>query len=265
MLGLALIYGVFYDSEKIAGNRYENSYAEFENVSLNETQQQAISYLKSQGIEWANFRFMAAIKNDDMPAVQAFITAGMPLNSTSIFLEIALGSSKNKKSMLVLLNQHYPSDLNALYKLPNYVSVFDEQLARVSKVYIDDKKEQSRLAMGVYKRRQVAWGKEQAIKKRERLVACQNDACRRGRINDVSRMFAATEPKEPKQDYISKERVNLSLLSVFAWQKDESLVQFIKQQGAELIPNKMFLTEGKRLYFTVDEMGAVQLDVAKND
>ncbi|HIL91692.1 MAG TPA: hypothetical protein EYG50_02925 [Cycloclasticus sp.] len=259
LLGLGLIYAVFYDSEKIEGNRYKNSYVEFDNNSLNEKQQQAISFLKGQGIEWANYRFMEAIKNDDMPTVQAFIDAGMRLNSSSIFLEIALGASTNKKNMLVLLNQHYPFDLNALYTLPNYVTVFDKQLASVSKKYIDDKKEQYRLVMGVYKRSHTIWENELAIKKREMLQVCQNDACRSGRINDARRLFASTEPKAPKQDYMSKERVNLSLLTLFVWQNDQPLIQFIKQQGMELIPNKLFLTDGKLLYFTVDEVGQIGL------
>ncbi len=62
LLGLGLIYAVFYDSEKIEGNRYKNSYVEFDNNSLNEKQQQAISFLKGQGIEWANYRLWRRLR-----------------------------------------------------------------------------------------------------------------------------------------------------------------------------------------------------------
>jgi hypothetical protein len=70
-------------------------------------------------------------------------------------------------------------------------------------------------------------------------------------------MFADTEPQEPVLSYISKERVKLSLLTVFVWQKDKPLIEFIQQQGGELIPNKLFLTDAKLIYFTVDAHGVV--------
>jgi len=255
LAGVGLISGVFYDSEKFEGNRYENSYAEFNGKALSKKQQQAISLLKSKNIEWAHFRFIEAIKNDEMPQVKAFIDAGMPLNSETIFLEIALSPSNHKREMLTLLNEHYQLNLNALYKLPNFVSEFDSQLVGISSPYIQQQKAEFRHAMNAYKKSFLKWEQALETKKEAMLVVCDNDACRNGRINDVRRLFARSEPKEPKEDYIAKERVLVSLLTVFAWQKDQPLIQFMQQQGVELIPNKLFLTDGKLIYFTVDVKG----------
>ncbi|ORU92283.1 MAG: hypothetical protein A6F70_02480 [Cycloclasticus sp. symbiont of Bathymodiolus heckerae] len=255
LTGVGMIYGLFYDSEKMKSNRYENSYAEFSGAVLTDKQETALGLLKSQDVEWAHFRFIEAIKSDNMEQVGAFIDAGMPLNSNSILLEIALGKSAHKKRMLSLLNNHYHLDLYALYKLPNFVSKFDQQLAEISGPYIEQRKEDYRVALIVYKKEFVAWEQKLEAKKREMLSVCENDACRSGRINDVRRLFADSEPQEPRKDYIVKERVNVSLLTVFAWQKDQALLQFLQQQGAELIPNKLFLTDAKLIYFTVDAMG----------
>jgi len=259
LTGTSLIYGLFYDSEKMAGNRYENSYAEFKDVELTEKQARAIKLLKAEDIEWAHFRFIEAIKDDNMEHMVAFIDAGMPLHSNSILLEIALGKSKEKIRMLTLLHDNYQLDLNALYKLPNFVSAFDEQLNDVSGPYIKSRKEDYRAALRTYKKKFSVWELELEARKREMLSLCSNDACRSGRINDVRRMFANSEPERPKEDYIVKERVNVSLLTVSAWQKDEALLQFLRDNGAELIPNKLFLTDAKLIYFKVSPEGVTTI------
>jgi len=256
LAGVGLIYGLFYDSEKFEGNRYENSYAEFTQSSLTEKQKSALTFLQSKGVEWAHFRFVEAIKNDDVASVTAFIDAGMPLNSNSILLEIALGPSANKKAMLSLLNKHYHIDLNALYRLPNYVSVFDQQLTAISAPYKQQKEEEYRTAMIKYKKNFFEWKRGLEKQENQLLSQCDNDACRGGRINDARLMFADSKPLEPTLDYISRERVNVSLLTIFAWQKDEPLITFMLEQGAELIPNKVFLTDAKLLYFMVDVQGS---------
>jgi hypothetical protein len=253
--GVGLIYGLFFDSEKFEGNRYENSYAQFDEAALTSKQKQAITSLQSQGIEWAHFRFIEAIKNDNKEQVQAFIDAGMPLNSNSILLEIALSPSTNKESMLTLLNKHYQLNLNALYRLPSYVTLFDKQFVSISGPYIREKEEEYRAAMMEYKRRFVKWEQQLETRKKQMLADCTNDACRSGRINDASLHYADSKPVEPILDYISNERVNVSLLTIFAWQKDQTLISFIQQQGEELIPNKLFLTDAKLIYFTVDANG----------
>ncbi|PCI22511.1 MAG: hypothetical protein COB62_01320 [Piscirickettsiaceae bacterium] len=250
-----LIYGIFYDSEKFDGNRYQHSYQQFSQALLTDKQKQAITLLQSKGVEWAHFRFIEAIKNDDTALVMAFIDAGMPLNSNSILLEIALGSSKNKKAMLVLLNRHYQLDFNALYRLPGYVSVFDRQLANISTAYIQQQKIKFRELMITYKKSHGAWEEKLANKKQQMLSVCKNDACRGGRINDVRRMFEASKPIEPVANYITKERAYVSLFTIAAWQKDSSLIKFIQQQGGELIANKLFLTDAKLIYFTIDKEG----------
>lgn len=257
LFGLGLIYGLFYDSEKFEGNRYKNSYEVFSNATLTEKQKTAITALQEKGIEWAHFRFIEAIKVNDLDLVTAFIDAGMPLNSNTILLEIALSTSAeaDKKLMLALLQQHYQLDLNALYRLPNYVSAFDKQLAAIFAPYAQLKKEQYRLATMAYKKAFVEWEKKLEEKKQQVLKVCTNDACRSGRINDVRRMFADFQPQEPQLNYISIERVNVSLHTLFAWQKDLSLMSFIIAQERELIPNKLFLTDGKLIYFTVDVNG----------
>ena len=255
LAGLVLIYGVFYDSEKFEGNRYKNSYAVFSDVTLTEKQKTAISTLQINGVEWAHFRFIEAIKANDLAVVRAFMDAGMPLNSNTVLLEIALGTSAEKKTMLALLRQRYELDLNALYRLPNYVSAFDEQLTAISEPYIQLKQEQHRLAMMEYKARFIEWEKALEEKKQKMLSACTNDACRSGRINDVRRLYANSQPQEPVLDYISRERVNVSLQTIFAWQKDQLLIAFIAEQSRELIPNKLFLTDAKLIYFTVDVNG----------
>jgi len=259
LTGTGLIYGLFYDSEKMAGNRYENSYAEFKGVELTEKQGKAVQLLKAEDIEWAHFRFIEAIKDDNMVQVAAFIDAGMSLHSNSILLEIALGKSKEKIRMLTLLHDNYQLDFNALYKLPNFVSKFDEQLDSVSNPYIERRKEEYRAAVGAYKKKFRVWELELEARKREMLSVCDNDACRSGRINDVRRMFADSEPERPKEDYLVKERVNVSLLTVAAWQKDQGLLQFLQSNGAELIPNKLFLTDAKLIYFKVSSVGEVTI------
>lgn len=259
LVGVGLVFGLFYDSEKFEGNRYENSYAEFNGKVLNKKQQQAVSLLKSKNIEWAHFRFIEAIKNDEVTQVKAFIDAGMPLNSESILLEIALSSSNHKREMLSLLNEHYQLNLNELYKLPSFVDEFDSQLAGISAPYFRQQKIEFRNAMNAYKKNHLIWEQALVAKKETMLDACDNEACRNGRINDARGLFARSEPKEPKADYIAKDRVFVSLLTVFAWQGDQSLIQFIRQHSAELMPNKLFLTDGKLLYFTVDVKGKSSL------
>lgn len=44
--GLMLIYGLFNDSEKFEGNRYENSYVEFDGRQLTQKEQRAVTVLK---------------------------------------------------------------------------------------------------------------------------------------------------------------------------------------------------------------------------
>ncbi|MBL4744212.1 MAG: hypothetical protein JKX87_06205 [Cycloclasticus sp.] len=255
LAGAGLIKGVFYDSEKFEGNRYEDSYAQFRHATLTEKQKTAITLLKKEGIEWAHFRFIEAIKDNKPVKVQAFIDAGMPLNSDSILLEIALSSSINKVAMLALLVNHYDLDLGALYTLPKFVNQFDGQITEVSKPYTQHKKETYRQAMLAYKVAYEAWEQTLDAKKKEMLIACDNDACRGGRINDARLMLADSEPKEPKQDYITKDRVYISLLTVFAWQKDTELIEFMQQQVVTPIPNKLFLTDSKLIYFTVNARG----------
>ncbi|OUR84972.1 hypothetical protein A9Q85_09085 [Cycloclasticus sp. 44_32_T64] len=255
LTGVGLIYGLFYDTERFEGNRYENSYVEFNDSLLTATQQQAIAFLKSENVEWAHFRFIEAIKNDDVRQVQAFIDLGMPLNSDSILLEIALSESTHKKSMLGLLDERYQLNLNGLFTLPNIVSEFDPQLADISRPYIQQKKEAFRQATNEYDIKLVSWEQALANKKQAMLKGCDNDACRRGRLNDVRRLFASSKPSKPQEDYIVKERVKVSLFSVFAWQKDQALMRFMREQGAEVIPNKLFLTDGTLIYFKVDALG----------
>jgi hypothetical protein len=47
--------------------------------------------------------------------------------------------------------------------------------------------------------------------------------------------------------------------TVFAWKNDQPLIQFVHQKDMELIPNKLFLTDGKLLYFIVDTNGKVEV------
>jgi RNase P protein component len=253
--GVGLIYGLFHDSEKLEGNRYENSYAGLESKTLTAKQLEAITLLKAKGIEWAHFRFIEALKNGDAIVAQAFAHAGMPLNSDTILLEIALSKVTDKKDMLALLREAYQVDFNALYKLPNYVSDFDDELASIAAPYIQQKEKAYRLAMAEYKKSFFRWEQELEAKKLQMLAVCTNDVCRNGQKKDVRHLFAESEPKEPTMDYIVKERVNVSLLTLFAWQKDHDLQHYISEKGAELIVNKLFLTDGKLLYFTVDKMG----------
>ncbi|PHS72791.1 MAG: hypothetical protein COB22_04220 [Cycloclasticus sp.] len=255
LAGLGLIFGLFYDTEKLEGNRYLNSYAEFNGVTLTEKQKKAVSLLQNSDVEWAHFRFIEAIKNDDLSLVNAFIDADMPLNSNSILLEIALGKSLDKKTLLMLLRANYALNLDALYRLPNYVTEFDEQLSAVSKPYSEAKKEQYRLAMMEYKKKFIKWEEALEEKKQHLLRACSNDACRSGRINDARLLYEDSEPVEPKLDYIARERVYVSLFTIFVWQKDRLLIKFIQQQGAELMANKLFLTDAKLIYFMVDVEG----------
>ena len=254
-IGVLMIYGLFSDSQKIEGDRYQNSYAQFDQVVLTAKQQRAIDTLKASGIEWAHFRFIEAIKANDMVRVHAFIDAGMALRSTSILLEIALSDSNNKKDMLSLLNQHYQLDLNGLYELPKYVSDFDEQLTKVSAPYLLEKQQKHEQAMRVYGREFSTWQQQKEQKKRQWLHDCTHDACRNGRVNEVEQLFASSEPKRPILNYVTKERVYLSLLTLFVWQNDQPLVTFIRQYATELIANKLFLTDAKLIYFTVDSKG----------
>jgi len=260
LAGMGLINVAFYDSEKLEGNRFENSYAQFDGVALTSKQKLAITSLQSEGVEWAHFKLVEAIKNNNVERVRAFINAGMELNSNSILLEVALSPSANKKAMLALLIKHYKLDLSALYRLPNYVTTFDKQFGSISAVYIEEKKEEYRVAMMAYKRSFVKWEQQLEAQKKRMLSGCTNDACRSGRINDASLLFADSKPVEPKLDYISKERVHVSLFTIFAWQKDQPLILFMQQQGAELIPNKVFLTDAKLIYFTVDANGVISVD-----
>lgn len=260
LTGVGVIYGLFHDSdkyttEKYKGNRYENSYAVFNDAALTGKQKQAIETLKSKGVEWAHFRFIEAIKSDDMVMVNAFIDAGMLLNSNRVLLEVALGSSANKKEMLSLLKESYQVSFNDLYHLPNYVSEFDEQLGAISAPYRHEKEEEHRLAMNAYKVAMLKWATSLEAQKKKMLSACTNDACRSGRINDVRRMYRETKPKEPTLNYLTNERVYLSLLTMFTWKKDLDLIAFMQQEGAELIPNKLFLTDAKLIYFTVNSFG----------
>lgn len=255
LTGVGLIYGLFYDTERLEGNRYENSYVEFNDAVLTQKQQRAIRLLKSDNIEWAHFRFIEAIKSDDVPQVQAFIDLGMALNSDSILLEIALSESTHKQSMLGLLNQHYQLNLNGLFTLPNTVSEFDLQIADISGPYIQQKKEAFGQATNEYEIKRLNWEQALAAKKQTMLKACENDACREGRLNDARQLLARSKPSKPQEDYIVKERVKVSLFSVFAWQKDQTLMRFMWEQGAEIIPNKLFLTDGTLVYFTVDAQG----------
>lgn len=166
-----------------------------------------------------------------------------------------MSKSTDKEGMLTLLNQYFQLDFNALYQLPSYVSEFDDELASVSSSYIQNKKEEHRLAMSRYKRSVVVWEKALEKKKTEMLSVCTNDACRSGGINDVRRLFSVSKPVEPQESYIAKERVYVSLQTLFAWQKDALLLQFVKKNGAELIPNKLFLTDAMLIYFIVDKSG----------
>jgi hypothetical protein len=135
--------------------------------------------------------------------------------------------------------------------------VFDKQLAGISEPYIKEKKEEHRMAMMAYKKSFAKWKEKLEAKKKEMHRDCTNDACRSGRINDAILQFADSKPVKPSLDYISKEQVNVSLLTILAWQKDQSLISFIQQQGAELIPNKLFLTDTKLIYFMVDANGVI--------
>ena len=255
LAGFGLVFGLFYNSEKFEGNRYENSYEDVAKTELTAEQKTALTALQKKGIEWAPFRFIEAIKNDDVELVQLFINAGMPLNSNTILLEIALSASSSKKTMLALLVKHYHVDLNALYRLPNYVTQFDAELATIYSPYINERKEAFRLAMMVYKKEFVIWEQALDVKKQKMLKACTNDACRNGRINDVRRLYAESQPKKPELGYISKSRVFVSLLTIFRWQGDMELISYVEQDNAERIPNKMFLTDSKLIYFVVDASG----------
>jgi len=250
-----LILGLFYNSEKFEGNRYENSYAEFANASLTVEQKKALSILQKKNIEWAPFRFIEAIKKGDVELAQVFIDAGMPLNSNTILLEIALSTATNKKKMLALLIKHYRLNLNALYRLPNYVTQFDEELTTIYSPYIDERKEAFRIAMMAYKKEFVTWERALEEKKQRMLGACTNAACRNGRINDARRLYAESQPIKPELGYISKSRVFVSLLTVFRWQGDTELISYVEQQSGERIPNKVFLTDSKLIYFVVEAGG----------
>ena len=255
LLGCGLVFGLFYNTVKFEGNRYENSYADIDKATLTVEQKKALSILQKKNIEWAPFRFNEAIKNNDIELVQVFMDAGMPLNSDTILLEIALSASVNKKNMLALLVKQYHLDLNVLYRLPNYITQFDVELATIYSPYIDERKEVFRLAMIVYKKEFVIWEQALETKKQKMLSACTNDACRNGRINDVRRLYAETQPVKPELDYISKSRVFVSLLTIFRWQGDLELISYVEQQKGERIPNKMFLTDNKLIYFAVDVRG----------
>ena len=255
LVGCGLVFGLFYNTVTFEGNRYENSYADIDKTTLTAEQKEALSALQKKNIEWAPFRFNEAIKNNEIELVQVFIAAGMPLNSDTILLDIALSASASKKSMLALLVKHYRLDLNALYRLPNYVTQFDAELATIYSPYIEERKEAFRLAMISYKKEFLIWEQALETKKQKMLSACTTDACRNGRINDVRRLYAESQPVKPKLDYISKSRVFVSLLTIFRWQGDMDLISFVEQQKGERIPNKMFLTDSKLIYFEVDVRG----------
>jgi len=169
-IGSLIIFGLFHDSQKLEGNRYENSYAEFNNVELTEKQHQALELLKNRNIEWAHFRFIEAIKNYDFPQVNAFIDAGMQLKSSSILLEVALSQSANKKDMLILLSQQYKLNFNALYHLPAYVSAFDEQLELVSKPYILKKQDEHEQAKRQFAIDFKSWEQQKKLKESDMLL-----------------------------------------------------------------------------------------------